>query len=292
MRRNVIVVAISAWLAGCAALGEPGMHAIGAGDDRTAASAGAGGPIAAPPVEPIDVGGPVAPFSALYAVDQKGPWRHWAIHPTKPPTRYRSIDAGGVRVIEALADGSISGLKHVLDLDPTQRPILEWRWRIDAPLQGADIEDRFADDSPVRVVLAFDGEHADMPLKDQMLFERVKLLTGQDLPYATLMYVWCNRRPSETITQNAHTSRVRKIVVESGTEGARSWLSYRRDIVADYERAYGRPPGRLIAIGVISDSDNTRQVARGWYGDIRLLPRQTADAAASSSAVPAALSAR
>jgi hypothetical protein len=123
-----------------------------------------------------------------------------------------------------------------------------------------------------------------------MLFERVKLLTGQDLPYATLMYVWCNRRPSETVTQNAHTSRVRKIVVESGTGGMRSWLSYRRDIVADYERAYGRPPGRLIAIGVISDSDNTRQVARGWYGDIRLLPRQAGESAAS--AVPASLTSR
>ena len=61
---------------------------------------------------------------------------------------------------------------------------------------------------------------------------------------------------------NPHTSRVRKIVVQSGERGAKQWLSYRRDIVADFERAYGHKPGRLVAVGVMSDSDNTRQVSR------------------------------
>jgi len=72
---------------------------------------------------------------------------------------------------------------------------------------------------------------------------------------------------------NAHTSRVRKIVVESGGESVGRWRSHRRDIVADYERVYGEKPGRLRAIAVMTDSDNTQQSARGWYGDIRLLER-------------------
>ena len=46
------------------------------------------------------------------------------------------------------------------------------------------------------------------------------------------------------------------------------------DIVADYRRAYGRAPGRLIGVAVVSDSDNTRQIARAWYGDIRLTERR------------------
>jgi hypothetical protein len=58
------------------------------------------------------------------------------------------------RVVEALADGSVSGLKFRLDADPRSRPIFEWRWRVDATLDGADVGDRSADDSPVRLVLA------------------------------------------------------------------------------------------------------------------------------------------
>lgn len=216
--------------------------------------------------------GAIAPFSAMKSLDG-GPWTAWRFHPTKPTTEFRTVSMDGTRVVEALADRSVSGLKHPVDIDPQERPILEWRWRIDAPLAGADVADRYADDAPVRVVLAFDGDVSTLPVREQMFFERAKLLTGQDMPYATLMYVWCNRNEPEAVVPNAHTSRVRKIVVQSGERGARQWLSYRRDIVADYERAFGRKPGRLIAVGVMSDSDNTRQLSRGWYGDIRVSER-------------------
>jgi len=247
---TLAVLSIAALLAACASPGVPGPGA----DLATPAS------------------GTVVPFSSLTSLDA-GPWVPWRLHPTKPTTEFRSVSMGGERVVEALADRSVSGLKHRLDLDPADRPILEWRWRIDAPIEGADVADRFADDSPVRVVLAFDGDTSTLPVRDRMFFERAKLFTGQDLPYATLMYVWCNRNPADAVVPNAHTSRVRKIVVQSGEGGAKEWLAYRRDIVADYERAFGSRPGRLIAVGVMSDSDNTKQRARGWYGDIRLLPR-------------------
>ncbi len=244
------VLATAALLAGCAAPRGPDA------DARAAAPA----PDA------------VAPFSAMKSLDT-GPWAAWRFHPTKPPTSFRSVSVDGTRVIEAFADHSVSGLRQAVDIDPQARPIIEWRWRIDAPLVGADVSDRHADDAPVRVVLAFDGDTSTLPIKDQLFFERAKLLTGQDMPYATLMYVWCNKNAAESVVPNPHTSRVRKIVVQSGERGAKQWLSYRRDIVADFERAYGHKPGRLVAVGVMSDSDNTRQVSRAWYGDIRLLER-------------------
>lgn len=230
-------------------------------------------PLPAVPAEGAPAG-PLVPFSRLDRLDPDGPWADWPFHASKRRTEYRSVVLGGRRVVEARADSSVSGLRHPVDIDPVSRPILEWGWRIDGVLDQADIGDRRADDSPVRIVLAFDGDVSTLPLKEQMFFERVKLLGGQDLPYATLMYVWCTRRAPGEITQNPHTSRVRKIVVESGAGGVRQWRDYRRDIVADYERAFGAKPGRLIAVGVMSDSDNTRQQAVAWYGDIRLLPRR------------------
>ncbi len=274
----VALVTIVAWLAGCAA-SRPADPLQQSGPTAQRLPEGPGGRSpqgAASQKVPEDKGGValLAPFSRLDRLDPGGPWADWPFHASKRRTQYRSVVLGGRRVVEARADSSVSGLRHAVDIDPASRPILEWGWRIEEVLAQADIGDRRADDSPVRIVLAFDGDVSALPLKEQMFFERVKLLGGQDMPYATLMYVWCPRRAPGEIIENAHTSRVRKIVVESGVGGARQWRDYRRDIVADYERAFGAKPGRLIAVGVMSDSDNTRQQALAWYGDIRLLPRE------------------
>jgi hypothetical protein len=58
--------------------------------------------------------------------------------------------------------------------------------------------------------------------------------------------------------------------VQSGPEQLHRWLSYQRDIRADFVRAFGEPPGRLQAVGLMTDSDNTQERARGWYGPVRL----------------------
>jgi len=215
----------------------------------------------------------LTPFSLGAAAQAPHAWSEWRFHPTKRMTRYRSIEFDGQRVLEASADRSVSGLMHRVDVDPQAFPVLEWRWRIDATIAGSDVGDRYADDAPARIVLAFDGDKTSLPLKEQMFFERVKLLGGHDLPYATLMYVWDTVRDRDSVVANAHTARVQKIVVESGPHGAREWRAYRRNIVADYERAYGRKPGRLLAVGVLTDADNTGQKVRSLYGDVKLLGR-------------------
>ena len=92
------------------------------------------------------------------------------------------------------------------------------------------------------------------------------------MPYATLMYVWCNHDPLEGVLVNTRTDRVRKIVMESGPGNLHRWLEYERDIRADFVKAFGEPPGALLAIGIMTDTDNTHSTARAWYGPIELLP--------------------
>ena len=129
---------------------------------------------------------------------------------------------------------------------------------------------RESDDSPVRVVLVFEGDRARFSARDAMLSELVHALTGEEMPYATLMYVWCNRRAPGTVMTSPRTDRIRTIVVESGPTQLDRWLDYERDIHSDYRRAFGEALGALIGIGIMTDSDNTHTTAQAWYGPVRL----------------------
>ena len=95
-------------------------------------------------------------------------------------------------------------------------------------------------------------------------------LTGEPLPFATLMYVWCNTCPPGTVIVNPRTDRIRKIVVESGAKNLNQWLDYERNIRADFMKAFGEPPGALVGIAIMTDTDNTHSSASAWYGRIEL----------------------
>jgi hypothetical protein len=51
------------------------------------------------------------------------------------------------------------------------------------------------------------------------------------------------------------------------------WLDYQRDIAADFEQAFGEPPGALRGIGIMTDTDNTRSETQAWYGPVTLTKR-------------------
>jgi len=131
-------------------------------------------------------------------------------------------------------------------------------------------------------VLAFEGDKDALPVRDRMFFERVKLFTGRDMPYATLMYIWENRAPRESVIINEHTARIRMIVVESGRDRLGVWQEVTRNIVEDYRRAFGEEPGPVTAVGIMTDTDNTGDHAHAYYGDIAF--REAAPSAATAAA--------
>jgi hypothetical protein len=190
--------------------------------------------------------------------------------PGKVITRYGLTTLNAHSALQANADSSASMLRKTLRIEPDQLNALSFAWQVPQLLAEADMAARDHDDSPVRLVLAFEGDRNQFSPKNAMLSELTHALTGQPMPYATLMYVWCNKRPVGTVIENPRTDRIRKIVVESGTARLHQWLSYERNIKADYEKAFGEAPGALIGIGLMTDSDNTRSKALAWYGPIEL----------------------
>ncbi len=196
-------------------------------------------------------------------------WRHYAF-PGKTPTRFDYARKDGRDAIAVLAASSASMLRNKVRIEPGELAGVRFSWKVPQLIAGADMALRDADDSPVRVVLFFEGDRSRFSPRDAMLSELVHTMTGEEMPYATLMYVWCNQRETGTVITSPRTSRVRTLVVESGAQKLNQWLDYERNIRADYERAFGEPPGALVGVGIMSDSDNTRSTAQAWYGPVRL----------------------
>jgi Protein of unknown function (DUF3047) len=190
--------------------------------------------------------------------------------PGKLRTAFRLEQRDQRPAMLAHAQSSASMLRQRLNIDPEHLGRLHFDWQVENLLAQADMSVRESEDSPVRLILAFEGDRSQFSTKNAMLSELTQALTGEPMPYATLMYVWSNQHPVDSVIINPRTDRVRKWVVESGPQHLNQWRHYHRDIRADFEKAFGEPPGKLVALAIMTDSDNTQGNVRAWYGDIRL----------------------
>lgn len=200
-----------------------------------------------------------------------GGWQPWTLSKLKKSTAYKLVTEDGKTVISAKAEASASGLRHPLaNLDAAKFPQLTWRWKIDDLIKTADNTRRSLEDSPVRLVVTFAGDMNKLDFGEKMFFSQVKAISGQQMPYATLMYIWENRAKKDAVIDNGHTSRIKMIVAESGREKVGRWQDVKRNIYEDYKRAFGEEPGPITSIGIMTDTDNTGEMAHAWYGDISL----------------------
>ena len=147
---------------------------------------------------------------------------------------------------------------------------IRWDWMTDALVPGADNRDKRREDAPLRVVVGFDGDASALPDAQRRRFSRAQALALGAMPYATLMYIWSDQVPVETVIPSAFTSQVRMLVVASGKKGLGQWQAVRRNLAADYARAFGAPTGPITSIAVMTDTDNTGARATGRYADIRI----------------------
>ncbi|MBP0594060.1 DUF3047 domain-containing protein [Paraburkholderia sp. LEh10] len=199
-------------------------------------------------------------------------WKNLPVVNGKAMTQYTIVHDAHTTVLQADANRSASALMHEGNIDLAQTPVVVWRWKAEKPIEGADNRDGTKEDAPARLVFAFDGDKSKLSLFDRASMQVAKRLGGQDLPYATLMYIWSTAAAPGSVIANPHTNRVQMIVVSGQPGDAGQWQSLRRNIVQDYEKVFHEPPGRITGYGLLTDTDNTGTTARAWYGDIQFLP--------------------
>ena len=172
----------------------------------------------------------------------------WTTKSFKGETDYRIVEDDRQKVLQAKSQAAASGLVFETEYNPTEYPVLSWRWKIDHILSKGDSRTKSGDDYAARIYVIF----------PHWFFPKSK----------TLNYIWANRLPEGAIQPNAFTSNAMMIAVESGDEKAGQWISVQRNIVDDYRRAFGEEPPSVGAIAIMTDTDNTGESATAWYGDI------------------------
>jgi Protein of unknown function (DUF3047) len=202
------------------------------------------------------------------------PWRSIGVPGQKmAPTRFDVVDLEGERVLRIESRASYGNLVHTVPAGAAPAGSLSWRWRVDRPVAGADLRTKPGDDAAAKVCVLFDHALDRVPFTERQLLRLARAATPEPLPAATLCYVWAPELPAGTVLANAYTRRVRWMVLQGSAAPLAAWRSERRDLRADFLRAFGDeanelPPLSAVLVG--GDADNTRGQGLAYLADLVL----------------------
>lgn len=187
-------------------------------------------------------------------------------------TRYQLVQRPArddtTTVVRAVSNGGAAGLGRDRRLNTGQYPILTWEWRVSTVLEKGDARKKDGDDYPARIYVTFDYDPSNFGLGDRLKYEALQVLGYKQIPTRALNYIWANRVPKDTILPNPYTDWVQMVTVESGSRRIGAWVSERRNVRNDYRRAFGEDPPPINGIAIMTDTDDTGESARAYYGDI------------------------
>ena len=178
----------------------------------------------------------------------------------------------GRHVLRLRTEKSYGTASHVLPTG-TVATTLQWKWRVDQGVQNADLRTKAGDDAAVKVCAMFDLPLETLGFMERNLMRLARSASGENLPSATLCYVWDRFMPVGTRLPNAYTGRLRWMVLDSG-DAPGQWRTHQRDLAADFLALFGddsRTVPPLLAIVVGADSDNTAGSSTAYVDDLTLV---------------------
>ena len=194
-------------------------------------------------------------------------WKPLTFKKIPKHTSYEVVKDGELAVVKAVSEASASGLTKPVRIDPKEFPIVRWRWKIDHLLNGSDVALKSGDDFPARLYITFEYDPEKVSFGKKLKYKAGRAIFG-DIPIGALNYIWETKTPIGTIVDNAYTDFAQMIVVESGPQKVGTWVVEERNIYEDYKRAFGEEPPMINGVAIMTDTDNTKEQATAYYGDI------------------------
>lgn len=192
-------------------------------------------------------------------------------------TRYELVKDADTVVVRALSEASASGLTKKVRINPREYPVVRWRWKVENLLATSDVRRKDGDDYPARLYVTFEYDPEKVAFSKKLKYKAGRAIFGE-LPIGALNYIWETKTPVGTMIENAYTDFAQMIVVESGPKKVGQWVEEERNIYEDYKKAFGEEPPLINGVAIMSDTDNTKERAVAYYGDIQFVrgtdPRQ------------------
>lgn len=170
----------------------------------------------------------------------------WSDKKFKGSTDYSFADG-------ALKAHSVKGASakiRKMSVDTRMYPTLSWSWRVSQALKHEEIGKKTGDDFAARVYVIF----------PRTFFWRMRAIN----------YVWAARMEKGSHAPSPYTGNSVTVAVESGNAKAGQWVFEERNIYEDYRKIFGEDPPLLGGIAIMTDTDDSRDAATAWYGDITL----------------------
>lgn len=165
-------------------------------------------------------------------------------------TRYRLVPLDGTMVLAAESERSASALVRKIRIDLHQYPWLNWRWRVERRLDGADEKTRPGDDYAARLYVIASGG---------LVFWNTRAVN----------YVWAGQSDRGEVWPNAFAGdKAMMLALRSATDDTSTWYSERRNIRDDFRVLHGTDIRYIDAVALMTDTDNGAGHANAFYGDI------------------------
>ena len=160
-------------------------------------------------------------------------------------TAYTALPDEGL--LKAESAGSASGLYHEGRIDLRRTPWLNWSWKVGNVLDGVNEREKSGDDYPARIYVVAKGGVA---------FWKTRALS----------YVWSSTEAQGAMWPNAFTANAHMVAVRGGAARLGELVAEKRNIREDWKRAFGEDIEEIDAVAIMTDTDNSGQSARAWYG--------------------------
>ena len=164
-------------------------------------------------------------------------------------TNYEVINLDGKPLLKAHSESSASGLVRKIDIDLTKTPYMNWSWKVDNILNDIDETKKSGDDYAARIYVVISGG---------LLFWRTRAIS----------YSWTSVQPEGQHWPNAFTENALMISMQSGDEQVGQWVNEKRNVLQDIKNLLGLDKTEINAVAIMTDTDNSKQSATAYYGDI------------------------
>ncbi len=163
------------------------------------------------------------------------------------PKEVYSIKKETLVYLSAKAIDSAVSIAKKFEYDPREYPYLHWKWRVFKLPKGGDERYKKTGDSAAAIYVIFEGTFRPDNIK----------------------YVWSSSLPVGTITESPYNSKTKIIVLRNNKSPIGKWVEEKVNVYEDYKKLFGHEPKKKVqAIGIMSDSDNTKSEAIADYGKV------------------------